>query len=392
MINKKNWSFLIVAAGSGSRLGGIPKQFRMLADIPVWKWSVTTARKLLEQNIIYDIVLVVSKEYFNEVKKELKHSKIPVEVVVGGKTRSKSVKKGLKACSGTKVLIHDAARPFLTEKLCFELIEAFETHEAVFPVLKSTDSLKAIENGEISSVNRDKIYNTQTPQAFNKKELLSLLLKSELENTDEAAVWINAGRKISTIHGEESNFKITTQFDWERAVLMKEHRVIQRTGHGYDVHQLVEGRKLILAGVYIQSSTRGLLGHSDADVVFHAVMDSLLGAAGEPDIGTLFPASDLKWKDADSGKLLEYVVVMLRLKKWKIDWVDVTLIAQTPRLAAWLDDFKNSLFSYLKEDDLEVNVNMKIKSAEECGSVGRSECMVCYAISSISKNSLFPIL
>lgn len=386
MVSKKNWSFLIVAAGSGTRIGGTPKQFRVLAGFPVWKWSVITACKLLEQNIIHDIVLVISEEYLDEVKNELKFSEIRVEVVVGGKTRSESVKNGLWACCGSQVLIHDAARPFLTEKLCFDLIAAYKTNNAAIPVLKSKDSLKNIENGVVSCVDRAKIYNTQTPQAFNKKALLSMLLNTKLNYTDEATVWIKEGHKISVICGDENNFKITTQNDWKRAVSMKEERLIQRTGHGYDVHQLVKGRKLILAGVHIKSSSCGLLGHSDSDVVFHAVMDSLLGAAGEPDIGTLFPASDLKWKDADSGKLLESVVSMLRFKKWRIDWVDVTLIAQTPRLASWLDEFKNSLLSHLKENDSETNVNMKIKSAEECGSVGRSECMICHAISNISKN------
>lgn len=385
MTNQKTWSFLIVAAGSGRRVGGTPKQFRLLGGLPVWKWSVSTAHKLLNQNNIKDIVLVVSKEYFAKIKDDLMFYKLPVHIVIGGKTRSESVYNGLKVCSGSHVLIHDAARPFITKKLCYDLIEECKTHEAAFPVLQSADSIKIIENGKITCVNRKKIFKTQTPQAFDKVKLVPLLLKTEFQSTDEASLWIDAGYEITTIHGEDNNFKITTQNDWERAVLMTESKNTLRIGHGYDVHKLVEGRKLILAGVHVKESALGLLGHSDADVVLHAVMDSLLGAAGEPDIGTLFPASDLKWKDADSGKMLKSVISTLRLKRWKINWVDITLIAQAPRLADRLDDFKKSLFSYLKESDSEININMKLKSAEQCGSVGRSECMVCHAIANISR-------
>ena len=141
----------------------------------------------------------------------------------------------------------------------------------------------------------------------------------------------------------------------------------------------------MLAGVEIKDSPLGLLGHSDADLVTHTVMDALLGAAGEPDIGTIFPASDQRWKDADSTVLLQKVVSLDRSKGWRIDWVDVTLEAQTPRLGHMIGIFRDSLLRWLAEDNGETNFNIKVKSGEGCGSVGRAECMVCHGVASLSR-------
>ncbi len=385
MVNKNKWSFIIVAAGTGSRLGGELKQFRLLGGKPLWRWSFDIALQLIPKNNELDIILVVPSNYLDEFQTNILTDNLPIRVVSGGSTRASSVRNALNAAYGSHVLIHDAARPFLTKEMCLSLMEECILNDAAIPLLELTDSLKTIVNDNISTIDRNIVYITQTPQAFKKERLAYILKKSTFQDTDEASTWINEGLKISTIKGEENNFKITTENDWKRAVLMTKQKGIVRVGHGYDVHKLVPNRELILAGVQIEDSPLGLMAHSDGDVVFHAVMDSLLGAAGEPDIGTLFPAIDSKWKNANSGVMLKKVIDRLHLNHWRINWVDVTLIAQTPRLANKLNEFKASLFFYLKELESDMNVNMKLKSPEECGSVGRSECIICHAIATISK-------
>ena len=251
-------------------------------------------------------------------------------------------------------------------------------------MLESVDSLKILENNKYGEFDRKKIFRTQTPQVFNTEKLRNVLNSTLLSATDEASLWVEAGYPLTAVDGEEGNFKITTKYDWKRAMATAGEERMQRIGYGYDVHRLIRGRKLILAGVEIKDSALGLLGHSDADVVTHAIMDSLLGAAGEPDIGTLFPASDEHYKDADSMILLKDVVDILHGKGWRIEWVDAVLVAQTPRLGDMVQTFKNNLAACLRENGGSNNVNIKIKSGEECGSVGRAECMVCYAVASIS--------
>ena len=378
------WSFMIVAGGSGSRIGGTPKQFRELGGIPVWRWSLRVAESLSKTYRIIEAVLVVPKD-FKDLDLSCFNFKIPVKIVVGGSMRSDSVLNGLKECLGQHVLIHDAARPFLTESLCEELMKKAVSDGAAIPLLESTDSIKIFDEGKISLADRKKIFRTQTPQAFEKEELISVLEKSSTTQTDEASSWILAGKSISMVFGEGTNFKITTQSDWERALGMVFMRTEERTGHGYDVHQLVPGRKLVLAGIEILNSDVGLLGHSDADVITHTVMDAILGAAGEPDIGTIFPASDMKWKDAKSTDLLVEIVDRIRLLGWRIVWVDVTIIAQKPRLGHMITLFRDNLLKFLAEDDGNINLNIKVKSAEECGSVGRGECIVCHAVATIAR-------
>ena len=181
------------------------------------------------------------------------------------------------------------------------------------------------------------------------------------------------------------NFKITSQFDWETACALARGgaEVERRTGHGYDIHQLVEGRPLIIAGVKVDGVSYGLLGHSDADLVAHTVMDALLGAAGEPDIGTLFPATDEKWRGADSMALLRTVLELLASKGWRAEWVDVTLNAQRPKLGHLVPAFIESMNRALGGDETKRIFNMKVKSAERCGSAGRGECMICHGVATI---------
>ena len=383
-MNRETWSFIIVAGGTGTRLGGIPKQFRLLDGHPVWKWSAKIAEELWKDGIVQELVIVVPDDHMAEMKGHC-DLKIPTRLTAGGTTRSQSVMSGLKNSCGSHVLVHDAARPFITRELCLELIRNSEVHGSSVPLLGSSDSLKRLESGKLTCVDRKEYLRTQTPQAFEKSSLIDSIASFGFDGTDEAEAWIASGRDIFITQGSESNFKITTKFDWEVALSITGGRKIQRTGHGFDVHQLVKGRKLILAGIEIKNSELGLLGHSDADIVLHTVMDAILGAAGFPDIGTLFPASDPKWKDADSRELLKTVILKVRSEGWSIDWVDVTLQAQSPKLGDMIPNFIYSVASLIAENGRDPNFNMKVKSGESCGSVGRNECMVCHGVATLSK-------
>ncbi|MDO5115698.1 MAG: 2-C-methyl-D-erythritol 2,4-cyclodiphosphate synthase [Synergistaceae bacterium] len=377
------WSFLIAAGGSGSRLGGVPKQFRRLGGRAVWRWSFDLADSLRDKGKIADIVLVVPSGMEEEIAAEAEGKELIV--VPGGLTRAGSVINGLKKCSGSHVLVHDGARPFISEDLCLRLMEAAEREKVgAIPLLPSADSLKRITGAKMECADRSIYFRTQTPQAFRKDELAAALAEKGEGGTDEASVWLAAGRPIVSVEGEEKNFKITTQFDWEMACALTGKDIEKRTGHGYDIHQLAEGRPLIIAGVEVAGEGFGLLGHSDADLVTHTVMDALLGAAGEPDIGTLFPASDEKWRGANSVALLHSVLEMLASKGWRVEWVDVTLNAQRPRLGHLVPLFIENMNRELGAKGKKL-FNMKVKSAEQCGSAGRGECMICHGVATISR-------
>jgi 2-C-methyl-D-erythritol 4-phosphate cytidylyltransferase/2-C-methyl-D-erythritol 2,4-cyclodiphosphate synthase len=383
-MTERSWSFLIVAGGSGSRLGGEPKQFRLLGGLPVWRWSARIAEGLWRAGKVKELVVAMPHDCCEKVRRHAE-SALPTFFAEGGSTRAESVMNGLKACSGSHVLVHDAARPFITEDLCLKLMEEAVSGGSAVPLLPSADSLKKVDGEAVECADRRKYFRTQTPQAFEREPLIQAIESFGLDGTDEAAAWLGSGRKIGTVCGEEANFKITTQFDWAVAAALADSRVERRVGHGYDVHKLVPGRRLVLAGIEIKDSPVGLLGHSDADLVTHAVMDAILGASGEPDIGTLFPASDGQWKDAHSTELLQSVLSLVRGKGWRIEWVDVTLEAQVPRLGHLIGKFADNLGRFLMEDDGGQNFNIKVKSGEGCGSVGRAECMVCHGVASLSR-------
>lgn len=384
MADTKDWTFLITAAGTGSRIGGIPKQFRILGGKPVWRWSFDTAAKLRADGHIRDIVMTVPRERLDALADEA--DKLGLTLAAGGQTRSESVIRGLKACRGSHVLVHDGARPFISKALCLKLIGA-ASHGGAVPLLPSVDSLKIVKAGVVTGdADRSLCFRTQTPQAFPAAELLDVMEHSP-GGTDEASLWLAAGKEIVPVEGEEANFKITSQFDWETANALAESRteIERRTGHGYDIHQLIEGRSLIIAGVQVAGVSYGLLGHSDADIVAHTVMDALLGAAGEPDIGTLYPASDEKWRGADSMLLLRETVAMLSAKGWRTEWVDVTLNAQKPKLGPMVPLFIESMNRALGGGKDQRLFNMKVKSAEHCGSAGRGECMICHGVATIAR-------
>lgn len=370
-MNEKKFSFIIVAAGKGERLGA-RKQFMKLGDKILWQWSADEAARCPG---VAEIILVIPGDFDSE--KISYACPLPFKITHGGETRSMSVLNGLNAATCDYVLIHDAARPFADKNLFLSLMEATNENTGAIPVLPVADALKKIASGKISKVNRDGLYGTQTPQSFPRKKLIEVVSKN-LDAKDEAESWLDSGYELRDIEGQRLNFKITWQEDMTIAKSLIAQQKITRTGLGYDVHRLVPERKLILGGVLISDSPLGLLGHSDADLLTHAIMDSILGAAGLEDIGNLFPASDENFRDADSMKLFEKVLSLVRAQGWRVDFVDAVVEAQVPRLNKYRDEIKNKFAKFF-------DMNLKFKSAENLDDAGLGFSMTCWACATLIK-------
>jgi 2-C-methyl-D-erythritol 4-phosphate cytidylyltransferase/2-C-methyl-D-erythritol 2,4-cyclodiphosphate synthase len=378
---KSSWSFLLMAAGFGSRMGGAPKQFRTLGDKPMWLWGARAAERLHSRGLIDELVVVFPDGYESEKTDSLR---CPVTFTTGGEERTDSVLRGLEAASSEYVMIHDAARPFLDIGICEALMEKSSFDRGVVPLLPSIDSLKEIKGGTVKAIPRETVFRTQTPQAFGRQPLLQTLREAGGAASDEATIWLSASRELAWVPGDEKNFKITNDFDWfvAKSLVNDMHEV--RTGFGYDIHELVTGRRLVLGGLEIPSPL-GLLGHSDADVICHAISDALLGASGLGDIGGHFPASDMQYKDIDSTIILERVLEMLSGAGWSVNWIDVVLIAQVPRLGAIISEVMDNFGRRFTVYDLMSKMNIKVKSGEYIGSAGRAECMECHAVATIER-------
>ena len=374
----KEFSFIIVAGGKGSRMGGEQKQFLMLDNKPVWQWSAEEAVKLKNSGIS-EIILVIPQDY-DKNKISWENPDINFKIIYGGSQRAESVLNGVNAAKCDYVLIHDAARPFADKNLFLDLMNKTDEETGAVPLLPVADALKKIDKDKkISIIERDGLYATQTPQSFHRKKLIEALEK-KLDAKDEAEAWNEAGHNLIKVDGQRLNFKITWQEDMTmaRAIARQKNQKIMRTGIGYDVHQLVPERKLILGGIEIKNSPLGLLGHSDADLLTHAIMDAVLGAAGLEDIGNIFPAGDEKFKNADSIKLLEEVLRRVKNNGWHIDFIDAVVEAQVPRLNKYRDEIKNNLQKFF-------DVNIKFKSAETLNDAGRGLSMTCWAAATLTK-------
>ena len=371
-MQNKNFSFVILAGGKGSRIG-FKKQFTKLGNLQLWQWSVNVAKNITE---IREIILVIPDG-------EILENNLTQNLIIahGGAERSDSVLNGLKKCNCDFVMIHDAARPLLSENLLRDLIYNTDENCGAVPVLPIADALKKIENNNISCFDRENLFITQTPQSFPTKKLIFALENlNNINVKDDAEAWLLSGNKLNYVKGEKFNFKITWPEDFEMArALINSNKNIIRSGIGYDIHKLKPGRKLILGGILIEGSPVGLLGHSDADIITHSIMDAILGAANLPDIGNLFPASDENFKDADSIKLLENVIKLVKNSGYEIKFIDVVLQAQIPKLNKYREIIINNLAKYF-------DVNLKFKSAEELDDAGAGLNMTCWAVATLSKN------
>lgn len=381
MYNNKRTAVIIAAAGRGKRLGApVPKQFLKLGG----EYVITKTLKAFEHlDAIDHIFIVTNDDYVGFCKKIVDtcgFEKVDA-IVAGGKERQDSVFNALQEVNRIRpgvsyVLIHDAARPFINEDVILNVLKATDEKGAAVACVAMKDSVRKAageENGS-ESVDRKDYFSVQTPQGFRKSMLIEAYEKAyddSFVGTDDASIVERAGYEITIVDGDYENIKITTKED-----LPIENRV----GTGFDVHQLVEGRRLILGGVEIPWE-KGLLGHSDADVLLHAVMDALLGAAGLGDIGRHFPDSDEQYLGISSLKLLGRVKVLLDENFYKVANVDVTVIAQKPKIAPYIDGMRHNIAEVLEIDENRVNV--KGTTTEQLGFTGRGEGIAAHAVASL---------
>lgn len=377
---RKTCAAVIVAAGSATRMQGIDKMLVPLAGVPVVLRSV---RALAASDCIDSLVIVTRTECMETLRTLCAEVSKPVTVVAGGASRPESVLAGLAALpEGTELAaIHDGARPLVTQAVIAEAVEAAERCGAAAPAVPVHDTIKQAENGLVRATpERKTLFAVQTPQVFDVK-LLETVLRAAMERgialTDDCSAVEAAGKPVVLTQGCEENLKITTPVDLTLAEAILKRRKTMRIGHGYDVHRLTEGRRLILGGVEIPFE-RGLDGHSDADVLVHALMDALLGAAGLRDIGVLFPDNDPAYKNISSMLLLDRVMLTLEHAGYAVGNVDVTVLAQRPKLKDYIPVMRENLARAMKIP-LDC-VNIKATTEEGLGFTGSGEGIACHAV------------
>lgn len=377
---RKTCAAVVVAAGSATRMQGIDKMLVPLAGVPVVLRSV---RALAASDCIDSLVIVTRTECMETLRTLCAEVSKPVTVVAGGASRPESVLAGLAALpEGTELAaIHDGARPLVTQAVIAEAVEAAGRCGAAAPAVPVHDTIKQAENGLVRATpERKTLFAVQTPQVFDVK-LLKTVLRAAMERgialTDDCSAVEAAGKPVVLTQGCEENLKITTPVDLTLAEAILKRRKTMRIGHGYDVHRLTEGRKLILGGVEIPFE-RGLDGHSDADVLVHALMDALLGAAGLRDIGVLFPDNDPAYKNISSMLLLDRVTQTLERAGYAVGNVDVTVLAQRPKLKDYIPVMRENLARAMKIP-LDC-VNIKATTEEGLGFTGSGEGIACHAV------------
>ncbi|HEY8549406.1 MAG TPA: 2-C-methyl-D-erythritol 4-phosphate cytidylyltransferase [Vicinamibacterales bacterium] len=375
-------SVIIAAGGRGTRLGSsVPKQFLTLGG-----------RSLLEQSLepfdrhprVRELIVVVPP---GVSVPPLALSK-PHRLVEGGERRQDSVANGFAAVSveAEIVLIHDAARPFVTGDVIDRTIEAAAAAGAAVPAIPVHDTVKQAADADgvpvvARTLPRETIFLAQTPQGFRRDVLAAAVAAGAAgaSGTDEAMLAEQAGHVVRLVAGDERNIKITTMADLERARGERTAAAAAaiRVGTGYDLHRLVPGRPLVLGGVRIPFD-RGLTGHSDADAVSHAVTDALLGAANLGDIGRLFPDTDPQWKDADSLRLLAAAYARVREAGWQVGNLDVVVIAERPKIGPHAEEMRRTLAGVLEiEPDA---IAIKGKTNEGVDATGRGEAIAVHAV------------
>ncbi len=371
---------IILAAGDSKRLkSNTPKPFHIINNITLLEYSFDTFKNIRE---IKKTVIVYNKKHKKHLDKlRLKN----ILKVVGGKTRQESTFKALKKIKRMnckKVIIHDAARPNPSKKLINKMISKLKKNDAVVPTIKVNDATKRAEKNIIfKNIQRNSLRFSQTPQGFTFKKIYEKHKKNI--NTifdDDSALFTEDDEKVITINGSKSNLKITDSEDLNIFSNLKKRKTY--SGIGFDIHKLVKGRKLYLGGIRV-AYPLGLKGHSDADPVLHAIIDSLLGACGLGDIGKLFSDKNKKYKNIRSTTLLKKVVKLIKSINFSINNIDINIIAQKPKIKKYS---KKMIQTISKLCEINSNqVNIKGKTTEKLGLVGQGEAIVSEVISSVTK-------
>jgi len=398
---------IIAAGGRGQRFGSDrPKQLLQVGGRPMLERSVGV---FLTHPAVTDVVVALPQQMADDPPAYLSIASKTVRIVVGGLRRQDSVANAFAAVPATSdiIVIHDAARPFASADLISRTINAAAESGAAIAAVQSRDTVKRVDGLKIrSTLPRETIYLAQTPQAF-RRDVLRDALALATDATDEASLAEQAGHAVRIVEGEATNIKITTREDLvvaealasfrmsdlglrnngvtsfsnpESAIHNPQSELPARTGRagvGYDLHRLVEGRPLILGGITIPFD-RGLVGHSDADAVCHAITDAVLGAAAAGDIGGHFPDTDPTWKDASSVDLLQRAAEIVRDRGFEVGNVDVSVIAERPKLAPYIDAMRARVAKALGIDIDRVSI--KGKTNEGIGELGRGEAIAVHAI------------
>lgn len=362
---------IIAAAGRGKRLGSsLPKQFLKVRGRTILEMSVGA----FEQNKYVDEIFVAANADYCELTEKLCRgfSKLK-KIVAGGAERQDSVRAALDCLRGENgiVLVHDAARPFVSEAVINAVIEGTADFDAAIPTVPAKDTIRQVDGTGSRTLQRETLACVQTPQGFRISLLKHAFEKAQAQGvlgTDDASLVERMGINISMVQGEDANRKITTREDLETEM---------RIGTGYDVHRLVEGRPLVLCGEQIPYE-KGLLGHSDADVALHALMDSMLGAAGLGDIGKHFPDTDERYRGISSMKLLQKTAELLREAGYFLGNADITIIAQRPKIAGYIPKMRANIAEIMNCDENKINI--KGTTTEKLGFVGREEGIASEAV------------
>lgn len=372
MYNNKKVTVIVTAAGKGSRMGGDkPKQFLKIGAKTLLESAVKPFDELGE---VDDIIIVAPQNHIELCRKLCSGFGKVRDIVPGGKERQDSVNNALNFVEDGLVLIHDGARPYVTPEIIKDVILKADSNGAAVAAVAAKDTVRQLSGNDSSesiTLDRNKLFNVQTPQGFNVKLIKQAFQKAYEDGyygTDDAVLAERAGHNVVLAKGSYENIKVTTKEDLP---------VEMRVGSGFDVHRLVEDRKLILCGVEIPFE-KGLLGHSDADVALHALMDAMLGAAALGDIGRHFPDNDIKYKDISSIELLKNVVQIIESAGYKVGNADITIMAQKPKILPFITQMRENISLTLGV--MPECINVKATTTEHLGFVGRKEGIAAEAV------------
>ncbi|RPF49961.1 2-C-methyl-D-erythritol 2,4-cyclodiphosphate synthase [Aquisalibacillus elongatus] len=389
------YQVIVLAAGQGKRMkAGKNKQLIQIDNRTIIEHTL----QVFEQDTWCQSIYVVVHPNELDLMQDLLRGKFTKvkKFVEGGQERQDSVRQGFLSLDDEMVtFVHDGARPFVTETELHQLYEATKINGAAFLGVPVTDTVKQINNGRVTTLDRSKLVAAQTPQAFTYEWLKKAhenAFEKQLYATDDVALLEYLNLQPKVVYGNHQNFKITNPEDIQKAQNMlqinrsedKEAQSLFRIGQGFDVHQLVEGRPCIIGGIEIPYE-KGLKGHSDADVLLHTIADAALGAIGEGDIGKHFPDTDPTYKDFDSKELLTDVWKMVQDQGYELGNVDCTVIAQAPKMAPYIDEIRYQVAKLLDADVSLVNV--KATTTEKLGFTGRKEGIAAQATILIQRKS-----
>lgn len=389
---------ILVAAGRGSRAGeGLPKQYRTLMGIPV---LLRTLRALLADQRIGPVQCVIHPDdlaLYQAAIAPLDHAGQTriLPAVAGGATRQASVKAGLEALAVyasaqeetfRHVLIHDAARPFVSPALLARAIDVAAQHQAAIPATPVTDTLKQVDPDGVvqGTADRNHLRAVQTPQVFSFRALLDAhryaFASGQTELTDDAAVMEFSGHAVVVFEGDTDNIKLTIEQDFLMAEARMQAAMVPVTGLGYDVHAFSEGDHVWLGGVRV-AHNRGVRAHSDGDVILHALTDALLGALADGDIGQHFPPSDPQWRGASSDRFVQFAVERIHQRGGRLVHIDITLVCETPRLGPHRDAILAEIGRLCGLPT--TRIGLKATTSEKMGFTGRGEGLAAQAIATV---------